>query len=121
MRTPGIVQLSRLSIRGTVQNNTGNPSMSPLTSSGNYAISGSGEGYICSINTSFSIDRIIGMVSHGIFIGSTTVTGNGYNDLFIAAPVGTEATNATLKGAASLEIIGPDSDTFQASLPVSAN
>ena len=92
---------------GTLQNNTANPSMSPLISSGNYAISGSGEGYIGSINTSFSIDRIIGMVSHGIFIGSTTVTGNGYNDLFIAAPVGTEATNATLKGAYTVAYFDP--------------
>ncbi len=92
---------------GTVLNNTATPAMSTLTSAGNYAISGSGEGYIGAINTSFSIDRIIGTVSHGVFIGSTTVTGDGYNDLFIAAPLGSEATNATLKGAYTVAYIDP--------------
>lgn len=95
---------------GTVLNNTANPAMSTLTTSGNYAISASGEGYIGAVNTSFSIDRIIGTVSHGVFIGTTTVTGNGYNDLFIATPVGgTEATNATLKGAYAMAYFDPTS------------
>ena len=47
------------------------------------------------------------MVSHGIFIGSTTETGSGVNDLFIAAPVGSEATNATLKGAYTAAYFDP--------------
>jgi uncharacterized protein (TIGR03437 family) len=92
---------------GTVLNNTSNPVSNPLTSSGNYSVSGSGEGYIGAIDTSFSIDQIIGVVSHGVFIGSTTETGSGLNDLFIAAPVGSEATNATLKGAYTAAYFDP--------------
>jgi len=92
---------------GTVLLNTATPAMSTLTSAGNYAISGSGEGYIGAVNTSFSIDRIIGTVSHGVFIGTTTVTGNGYDDLFIAAPLGTEATNASLTGAYTVAYFDP--------------
>jgi uncharacterized protein (TIGR03437 family) len=92
---------------GTVVNNTSNPVSNPLTSSGNYSVSGSGEGYIGAIDTAFSIDQIIGTVSHGVFIGSTTETGSGLNDLFIAAPVGSEATNATLKGAYTIAYFDP--------------
>ena len=92
---------------GTVLNNTATPAMTALTASGNYAISGSGEGYIGAVNTSFPLDNIIGTVSHGVFIGSTTVTGSGYNDLFIATPLGSEATNATLKGAYAVAYFDP--------------
>ncbi len=92
---------------GTVVNNTSNPVSNPLTSSGDYSVSGSGEGYIGAIDTSFSIDQIIGTVSHGVFIGSTTETGSGLDDLFIAAPVGSEATNATLKGAYTIAYFDP--------------
>jgi uncharacterized protein (TIGR03437 family) len=35
------------------------------------------------------------------------VTGNSYNDLFIAAPVGSQATNATLKGAYTVAYFDP--------------
>lgn len=85
------------------------PMPQTFTGSGTYSISASGEGYISSVNPDFTGDRIIGLVSHvtssspGIFIGSSTETGNGYNDLFIATPIGsTPATNATLNGTYSV-------------------
>ncbi len=72
-------------------------SISNLT--GSYVVSASGEGYMSSVNPDFPNDQIIGLVSHGVFIGSSTENSNGYNDLFIAAPIGsTPATNATLNG-----------------------
>ncbi len=47
------------------------------------------------------------MSQGGVFIGSSTENGNGYNDLFIAAPVGSTATNATLNGAYSVAYMDP--------------
>jgi uncharacterized protein (TIGR03437 family) len=76
-----------------------------FTSSGTYAISASGMGYLTEMNTQegfASTDFIVGMVSHGIFIGSTTDNTEGFNDLMIAAPVGSGATNATFSGAYTL-------------------
>ena len=65
---------------------------------GTYTISTSGYGYLSS--PAFNGDSIYGLVTQGIFIGSATENGNGYNNLFIAAPVGSPvATVATLKGA----------------------
>src|SRR5271154_3024500 len=74
-----------------------------ITGSGTYVISASGEGYITAISPQVSpTDQIVGLVSHGIFIGSTTenspqaTNSEYYTDLFIAAPVGSPAaTNAT--------------------------
>ena len=82
---------------------TASGSVTPVTfnnQSGSYVIAASGEGYLTAINPDFPNDQIVGLVSQGgVFIGSSTETGNLYNDLFIAAPVGTPATNATLNGA----------------------
>ena len=74
---------------------------------GTYAISASGEGYISAVNPDFPNDQIIGLVSHGVFIGAATETGNGYNDLFVAAPIGSVATNATLNGGYSVAYFDP--------------
>jgi uncharacterized protein (TIGR03437 family) len=74
---------------------------------GSYSISASGEGIISAINPDFPGDQIIGLLSRGVFIGSTTETGNGYNDLFIAAPIGSVATNATLNGSYSAAYFDP--------------
>ncbi len=85
-----------------------------FTNSGSYVISASGEGYITGVNNQFISDKIYGVVSHSVFIGSSTKNSNGYNDLFIAAPVGGEATNATLKGSYTAAFIGAnnsDDDT----------
>src|ERR1700733_12262010 len=74
---------------------------------GTYVVSASGEGIISAVNPDFPSDQIIGLVSHGVFIGSSTENGNGYNDLFIAAPIGATATNATLNGAYSSAYFDP--------------
>jgi uncharacterized protein (TIGR03437 family) len=85
------------------------PAPQPLTATGTYVISASGEGYIGAIDPNYSSDQIIGLVSQrGVFIGSATENGNGYNDLFIAAPIGsTAATNSTLNGSYSLAYLDP--------------
>jgi len=86
-------------------------STTPVTVSnatGTYVISASGEGTISAINPNYPSDQIIGLVAHGVFIGSSTENGNGYNDLFIAAPIGsTPATNATLNGGYSIAYFDP--------------
>jgi uncharacterized protein (TIGR03437 family) len=74
---------------------------------GTYVVSASGEGIISAVNPDFPSDQIIGLVSHGVFIGSSTENGNGYNDLFIAAPIGSVATNATLNGSYSSAYFDP--------------
>ncbi len=78
-----------------------------FTSTGHYLISGSGEGYIGSLE--FPGDQVIGTVSKGgIFIGSATQTAYGYNDLMIAVPYGSSgATNSTLNGNYSVAYFDP--------------
>jgi uncharacterized protein (TIGR03437 family) len=83
------------------------PTPQAFTGSGTYVISASGEGYISAVNPDFPNDQIIGLVSHSVFIGSSTENGNGYNDLFIAAPIGSVATNATLNGSYSVAYFDP--------------
>lgn len=79
---------------------SGSGAQLPSTTSGTYVISASGYGYISpplqSLSSS-SLGYIYGLVSQsGIFIGSATET---YNDLLIAAPVGSSPANAgTFKG-----------------------
>jgi uncharacterized protein (TIGR03437 family) len=86
-------------------------SATPVTvtnETGTYAISASGEGIISAVNPDFPSDTIIGLVAHGVFIGSSTENGNGYNDMFIAAPItSTPATNATLSGGYSVAYFDP--------------
>ena len=81
---------------------TASGSATPVTISnatGSYVIASNGEGYLTAINPNFPNDQIVGLVSqNGVFIGSSTENGNLYNDLFIAAPIGSTATNATLNG-----------------------
>jgi hypothetical protein len=68
-----------------------------FSTSGTYTISASGYGSLTSpLNSIFGIqDSVYGLVSNGIFIGSSTDNGSGYNDMFVAAPV---PTNATFSG-----------------------
>jgi uncharacterized protein (TIGR03437 family) len=62
---------------------------------GSYSIASSGLGFLSSPISQG--DAIYGLVSNGIFIGSSTEA--GFNDLFIAAPIGAqEATNSTFQG-----------------------
>ena len=96
------------SFSGSSLNSTTTPvvMVQPFTSTGTYAIDGGGQGYISGIE--FSGDQVLGMVSHGVFIGSSVTNPNGYSDLFIAAPVGsTNATNATLNGAYTVAYFDP--------------
>lgn len=96
------------SFSGSYENSASTPSYSTFNSSGTYVISASGEGYLSPVYTQFSEDRIVGMVSHGVFIGSSTETGSGSNDLLIAAPIGSQqATNATLNGSYTVAYIDP--------------
>jgi uncharacterized protein (TIGR03437 family) len=82
---------------------------------GTYVISASGMGYLSAIDPSYSNDTIYGMVSNNIFIGSSTENIEGYNDLMIAAPVGsTEATNATLSGTYTVAYMDPTYETSTA-------
>jgi len=75
---------------------------------GSYVIGANGEGYISAVDSKFPNDQIVGLVSQGgVFIGSSTENSNLYNDLFIAAPVGSTATNATLKGAYTVAYMNP--------------
>jgi uncharacterized protein (TIGR03437 family) len=77
-----------------------------FSTTGTYVIAASGEGYISAVDEQFASDRISGLVSHGVFIGSSTDNAEGYNDLFIATP-GTSATNATLSGTYAVAYIDP--------------
>jgi len=95
---------------------TGSSAPQTYTSSGTYTISASGLGYISALDPTFQSDQIYGLVSHGIFIGSTTENVSnaffsppvGYNDLVVAAPVGSSpATNATLNGSYTVAYIDP--------------
>lgn len=82
----------------------------PNTTTGTYSVSASGEAIIGAVIPQYaSTDQIIGLVAHnGVFIGSSTENGNGYNDLFIAVPVtSTPATNSTLNGTYSVAYFDP--------------
>ena len=69
---------------------------------GTYSIAASGQGFLSHpLSTG---DSIHGMVNaQGIFIGSSTENQNGFNDVFIAAPLGSPAPGpSTFKGSYSL-------------------
>ena len=74
------------------------------TISGTYSIAASGHGFLSNPNPLYAGDSIYGMVNaQGIFVGSSTENPNGYNDLFIAAPLGNPAPGlSTFKGSYSL-------------------
>ncbi len=87
-----------------------------LNATGTYVVSASGQGYISAIDPSYSNDTIYGMVANHIFIGSSTENIEGYNDLMIAAPVGSpQATNATLSGTYTVAYMDPTFSTSTAS------
>jgi uncharacterized protein (TIGR03437 family) len=76
----------------------------PLT--GTYSIAASGYGFLSSPLSSvgYSGDSVYGLVNQqGLFVGSATETANGYNDLFIAAPLSSPApAAAAFKGSYSI-------------------
>ncbi len=113
------------SFTGSVLDSLVTYSTQPLTfvTTGTYAISASGEGYISPIYQIFSDDSIVGLVSQGIFIGSTPGINSGFNALFIAVPVGAlgattpVATNSTLKGPYTVAYMDPSFLPSASALP----
>jgi uncharacterized protein (TIGR03437 family) len=77
------------------------------TTTGTYSIAASGQGFLSS--PLFKGDSIYGLVNaQGIFVGSSTENLNGYNDLFVAAPLASPAPTASaFKGAYSLAYMDP--------------
>jgi len=72
-------------------------SAQPFNITGTYSIAASGYGFLSSPVSNG--DAVYGLVSQGIFIGSSTENQIGYNDLFIAAPLASPTpTLASLKG-----------------------
>jgi uncharacterized protein (TIGR03437 family) len=89
-----------------VDSSTSSTAPQAFTTTGTYSIAASGMGFIG--NPFATGDSIYGLVSKGIFIGSSTETAKGYNDLFIAVPVGsTPATNATFNGTYFVSYVDP--------------
>lgn len=93
------------SISNQSYNNSANTApTNGFNASGTYAISASGYGSMTSpLNSIPNLgiqDSVYGLVSaNGIFIGSSTENGSGYNDMFVAAPLSSPApTNATFNG-----------------------
>jgi uncharacterized protein (TIGR03437 family) len=79
--------------------------------SGTYSISASGYGFLDSLVTS---DEVYGLVSHGIFIASSTENtscqaGNNpcYNDVFIAVPANGSLTNSAFQGTYTMFDLDP--------------
>ena len=78
------------------------------TVNGTYSIAASGQGFLSNPlfpgSSSVPGDSIYGLVNaQGIFVGSSTENLNGYNDVFIAAPLGsTVPTASAFKGSYSL-------------------
>jgi uncharacterized protein (TIGR03437 family) len=93
------------------------PTPQSFSGSGTYSIAASGEGFITGINPNVDgSDQIVGLVSPtGLFVGSTTENTEGYNDLFIAAPVSSSSqpaiSNATLSGSYQVAYIDPSRST----------
>ncbi|HJT88052.1 MAG TPA: hypothetical protein VJ732_09350, partial [Bryobacteraceae bacterium] len=103
---------------------TGGSSVQPYQATGTYSISASGYGYITDVL--IQGDKIFGSVANGIFTGSSTETANGYNDLFIAAPLASPApTNSFFQGTYSLVDLdlssGTPGGTIEASFQVNAD
>jgi uncharacterized protein (TIGR03437 family) len=89
-----------------VDNTVSSGAPQAFSTTGVYAISASGMGYVSSpLYSGSSVDTNdyeYGAVSQGIFVGSTTeAEDEGYilNDIFIAIPVGTAPTNASFTSA----------------------
>ena len=85
--------------------------------SGTYSIAASGYGFLSNPlftgTSTIAGDSIYGLVNaQGIFVGSSTENLNGYNDLFVAAPLGSTLPSASLfKGSYSLAYVDLSSGT----------
>ncbi len=92
---------------GSVLDNAVSATPQLFTTNGTYTISASGEGFISAVDQEFPNDTISGLVAHDIFIGSSADNLEGYNDLFICAPIGTGSTNSTLSGSYAVAYFDP--------------
>ncbi len=92
---------------GSVLDSAASSTAQTFTQNGTYVIAASGEGYISAVDQTFPNDRISGLVSHDIFIGSSSDNLANYNDLFICVPTGTGATNSTLNGSYTVAYFDP--------------
>jgi len=72
----------------------------PYSLTGTYSISASGYGFMSSPNTELTGTQIFGLVSNGIFIGSSTES--GFNDFIVAAP---SASSPDFNGSYSLSYL----------------
>ena len=94
------------SITGTTFDDSSGATQS-YSATGTYTISSSGYGFLSNqILSSLGSTNAVthGLVSNGIFIGSSTES--GLNDLFIAAPIASQSTG-TLHGSYSLSYMSP--------------
>ena len=98
----------RYSLAGTriFDSNTG--AAQNLSASGTYSIAASGYGFIINpLSTNSNVYTVFGLVSNGIFVGSTTE--NGFNDLFIAAKLPSPVpTNPFFQGSYTISGYIPD-------------
>jgi len=76
-------------------------SLQQYSLNGTYTISAGGYGFLSSPNTALSGASVYGLVSNGIFIGSSTES--GINDFMVAAPV--SSSTPTFSGSSSLSYI----------------
>jgi uncharacterized protein (TIGR03437 family) len=76
--------------------------LQPITANGTYSVAASGFGFFSHpLSSGSSSYTVYGLVANGIFIGSSTEA--GFNDMFVAAPVGSPvATNSSFQGSYSL-------------------
>jgi len=87
---------------------------------GTYSISASGYGFMSSPNTELSGTQIFGLVSNGIFIGSSTES--GFNDFIVAAPT---SSSPSFSGSYSLSYLNfidlEPNEAFDALVQISPN
>jgi len=88
----------------------GAPEQYSLT--GTYSISASGYGFMSSPNTELSGTQIIGLVSNGIFIGSSTES--GFNDFIVAAPTSSSPNFSGSYSLSYLNFINPEEEPNEA-------
>jgi len=84
-----------------IEGDTNAGTLQSYNTTGTYSISASGYGFLSSqlLNS-----PIYGLISNGIFIGSSTES--GYNDLFVAAPIASQSAS-TFQGSYTLAYIDP--------------
>src|SRR5690348_7735033 len=81
-----------------------------FSASGTYSVAASGQVILTAFNPNVNTtDLIVGLVSpNGVFIGSSTENTEGYNDLFIATPIGSlPPTTATFSGSYQVAYYDP--------------